>query len=83
MIAIITALGFPKGHVPDKFFQVVAFLVNDLQIDLFGIGFEGLLTPFAFGVRMDIMTVKKTHYRQTIFSHGFDGIYGAVCTADM
>jgi hypothetical protein len=70
-------------HIADKFFQVVAFLVNDLQIDLFGIGLKGFLTPYTFAVRMDVMTVKKTHYLQTIFSHGFDGIYGAVCTADV
>jgi hypothetical protein len=45
MIAIIAALGFPKSHVPDKSFQIIAFLVNDFQIDLFGIGFKGFLAP--------------------------------------
>ena len=83
MIAIIAAVRFPKDDVLYKTFHIIAFLVNNLQIDLFRIGLQGFLTFYTLGVRVDVMTVKKTHYLQAFFSHGFNRIYRAVCAAYM
>ena len=83
MVAIIAAFRFPKGHMLYKSLYIVTLLVNDLQIDLFGIGLKGFLTLYTFSVRMNVMAVKKSHHLQTFVSHGFDRIYGAVCTADV
>jgi hypothetical protein len=83
MITKITAIRFPERHIPDKTFQIVTFLINDVKIDGGRIRREGFLSFDALGIWMDVVGVKKTHHIHTLGSHNFNGIYGAICATDV
>ena len=77
VITVIAAVLFAVNHILDKIFQLVAFLVDHLQIDLAGIGRQGLLPPKAFRVGMNVVPVKKAHHLQPAASERFDRVNGA------
>jgi hypothetical protein len=83
MIAISAAIRFSEGHIPDKIFHVITFLVNDVEIDGGRIGLEGLLSFDALCVGMDVVSVEKTKNIKSFISKNSCRVYAAWCTTDM
>jgi len=71
MVAIYAPLGFPENHIPNKSFQIIAVLPNDVEINRIGIRMECLPTFFAFRIGMDVVLVKKTHYGKIVPAQDF------------
>jgi len=80
VITIIAAVFLPVNDVLDKCFQVVAFLVDHLQINLMRVGLQRLLAFETFGIGMNVMAIKKTHYIHSARPETFYRIDGTGCT---
>lgn len=83
VITVAAAILLPVNDVLNKAFQVVAFLVDNPQIDLLGIGLYSFLAFQAFGVGMDVVAVKKAHDFQIAGSHGLDRVNRAGSAAQV
>lgn len=81
MVAVNAAILFPVNNVLNKSFQVVTILVDHPQINLAGIGLQGLLASETLRVWMDVVPVKKPHDFQATGPEGFNGVDGAGCAA--
>jgi hypothetical protein len=79
MIAKRAAIRFPERHIPDKTFQIITFLVNDVEIDGSRIRLEGFLSFDALCVRMDVVSVEKTQNIKSFISKNPCRVYAAWC----
>jgi len=83
MIAVGAPIGFPERHVPDKTFQIIAFLVDDVKFDGSGIRLKGFLSLDALCVRMDIVSIEKTHNVKSFTAKNLCRVYGARGATDV
>jgi hypothetical protein len=83
MITIPAPFGFPESHVPQKAFYIIVFLANDLKVHVFGIRVKRFLPFKAFGVGMDVVSVKKASNAESIRTKRLNREYGTGRAADM
>jgi len=83
MVAVDAPIRFPERHVPDKTFQIIAFLVDDVKSDGSGIRLKGLLSLNALRVRMDIVSIEKTHNVKSVLAKNLCRVYGARGATDV
>jgi hypothetical protein len=76
IITEATSHGFSENNMLQKFFEFIAVLNNQSEIHYIGIIFKGLLPFQAFRIRMNIMTVIKSHHLEIFLPQDFKRING-------
>ena len=83
MIAKNAAIRFSERRIPDETFQIITFLINDVEINGRRIRVEGFLPFDAFCVRMNIVSVEKTQNIKSFISKYSCWVYTAWCATDV
>ena len=83
MIAVLATLLFTEDHTLEKVFYVISFLIDDIEVPLFGELPQGVFSAQAFLVRVNILVIEKTHHLKSFLPKRFERIYGAWRAANM
>jgi hypothetical protein len=76
VVTIDATFFLTKHDILQKRFHVVAILIDDIKVYLFGIGLERVLAPLALLRRVDIAIIKKAHDLEALGSKDLQRIYG-------
>ena len=74
MVTIRAAIRFSEDDIPNKSFHIIVLLINDPKIRNLSILFKSFLTAKAFGVRMNVIAIKKSHDIEALFPKHSDRI---------
>jgi hypothetical protein len=75
MVTVRTSVSFPEDYISDEFFKIILLLIDYPQINR-GCIICKSFSPFdTFGIRMDVMVIKKTENLQALRPEDFNRIY--------
>ena len=76
MVTIYAPFFLTKHHILQKRFDVVAILIDNIEVYLFSIGLERLFAPLALLKRVDIAIVEEAHDLEALGTKELQRIYG-------
>jgi hypothetical protein len=83
VVAVVTAIGFAEGHLPQEADHIIFVPIYYLQAYLSGKLLHRFQTATIFLIGMDVGIIEKTENLRALILQNLKWINGAWCTADV